>query len=85
MFRLAVEILPASGGMINCLWNAVFLGADLGERLNGAPGRTRTCYLPLRRGTLYPDELQGQYREKGGMIAAEGLWLKVRSFLWLWS
>jgi hypothetical protein len=26
--------------VINCLWNAVFLGADLGERLNGAPDRT---------------------------------------------
>jgi hypothetical protein len=47
------------------LWNLV----DLGGRLAGTPGRTRTCYLPLRRGTLYPDELRGHYREKGGMIA----------------
>ena len=46
--------------------------------VTGAPGRTRTCYLPLRRGTLYPDELRGHYRKKGGMIAVEGLWLKVR-------
>jgi hypothetical protein len=48
-------------------------------------GRRGEVVATLRRGTLYPDELQGQYREKGGMIAAEGLWLKVRSFLWLWS
>ena len=34
--------------------------------------------LYLRRGTLYPDELRGHYRKKGGMIAVEGLWLKVR-------
>ncbi len=25
---------------------------------HGAPGRSRTCYLPLRRGSLYPSELQ---------------------------
>ncbi len=26
----------------------------------GDPGRSRTCDLPLRRGLLYPTELQGQ-------------------------
>ncbi len=27
--------------------------------INGAPSRSRTCDLPLRRGTLYPAELPG--------------------------
>ena len=27
--------------------------------VNGALGRTRTCYLSLRRAALYPDELPG--------------------------
>ncbi len=44
---------------------------------SGTPGRTRTCYLPLRRGPLYPDELRGQICEKAGMIAGESLGLKV--------
>lgn len=28
---------------------------------HGALGRSRTCDLPLRRGTLYPAELPGPY------------------------
>ena len=45
---------------------------------NTCRGRGNRFLNALRRGTLYPDELRGHYRKKGGMIAVEGLWLKVR-------
>ena len=35
---------------------------NLGSTLNGAPGRTRTCNLRLRRLLLYPVELQAQIK-----------------------
>lgn len=32
--------------------------------MNGAPGRTRTCYLKIRNLALYPDELRAR-RNRG--------------------
>src|SRR3546814_19124839 len=35
-------------------------GASLGQLLLGDPGTIRTCYLRLRRASLYPVEILGQ-------------------------
>lgn len=51
--------------MTECKWEwdgSAFAEPNYSPKANGAPGRTRTFNLSLRKGLLYPIELQGHLR-----------------------
>jgi hypothetical protein len=49
----------------------------LHQHIRGAPGRTRTCGLPLRRRSLYPPELRGRAEKRRARSTAGLTWISA--------